>query len=291
MQDIIFSGFSDEACPGFEEQLKFVSSIGVNFIEVRGVDGKNVAELTEEEAINYKKLLDKYKVGVSSIGSPIGKIDITDDFEPHFELFKNVVRTAKIFGTKNIRMFSFYMKDGEQDKYEGEVFARLNKLLDYAKEQDVILLHENEKGIFGDNAERCLKLMEKLYCDNFKAVFDFANFVQVGQCTLEAWEKLKKYASYIHIKDAVGQKVVPPGYGDGHLKEILGELLASGYNGFLSMEPHLTDFVGFHSLENEDEKTEMLGGELNDGGKFWWKIALTSLKAILYDIAKEQGSC
>lgn len=291
MNDIIFSGFSDEACPGFEDQLKFVSSIGVKFIEVRGVDGKNVSELTEEEAIGYKELLDKYGVGVSSIGSPIGKIDIEDDFEPHFEVYKNVVSTAKIFGTKNIRMFSFYMKDGEQEQHKSEVIARLKKFLDYAKEQDVVLLHENEKGIYGDNAARCLELMQELYCDNFKAVFDFANFVQVGQCTTEAWAMLKNYVTYIHIKDAVGQKVVPPGYGDGHLKEILGDLLASGYCGFLSLEPHLSDFVGFSSLENEEEKTEMMGDALLDGGKFWWKIALTSLKAVLYDIAKEQVSC
>ncbi len=288
MTDIIFSGFSDEACPGFEEQLQFVSSLGVKYIEVRGVDGKNVSELTEEEAIACKALLDKYGVGISSIGSPIGKIKITDDFEPHFETYKNVVRTAKIFGTRNIRMFSFYMEDGQQEKHRDEVLARLKAFLDYAKEQDMVLLHENEKGIYGDNAARCLDLMEELYCDNFKAVFDFANFIQVGQETLPAWEMLKKYTHYIHIKDAVGQKVVPPGYGDGHLKEILADLISSGYQGFLSLEPHLSDFVGFSSLENEEEKTEMMGEAVLDGGKFWWKIALTSLKAVLYDIVKEQ---
>jgi len=288
MTDIIFSGFSDEACPGFEEQLQFVSSLGVKYIEVRGVDGKNVSELTEEEAIACKALLDKYGVGISSIGSPIGKIKITDDFEPHFEVYKNVVRTAKIFGTRNIRMFSFYMEDGQQETHRDEVLARLKAFLDYAREQDMVLLHENEKGIYGDNAARCLDLMEELYCDNFKAVFDFANFIQVGQETLPAWDMLKKYTHYIHIKDAVGQKVVPPGYGDGHLKEILADLISSGYQGFLSLEPHLSDFVGFSSLENEEEKTEMMGEAVLDGGKFWWKIALTSLKAVLYDIVKEQ---
>lgn len=289
MNDIIFSGFSDEACPGFEEQLQFVSSLGVKFIEIRGVDGKNVAALTEDEAMACRELLDKYGVGISSIGSPIGKINITDNFEPHFEVYKNVVRTAKILGTKNIRMFSFFMKDGEQEQYRDEVLARLRRFLDYAKKQDIVLLHENEKGIYGDNGPRCLELMEELYCDNFKAVFDFANFIQVGQETKEAWAMLRNYVTYIHIKDAVGQKVVPPGFGNGCLKDILTELLTSGYSGFLSLEPHLADFVGFHSLENEDEKTEMMGGEaLMDGGKFWWKIALTSLKAILYDISKEQ---
>ena len=185
-------------------------------------------------------------------------------------------------------MFSFYMEDGQQEKHRDEVLARLKAFLDYAKEQDMVLLHENEKGIYGDNAARCLDLMEELYCDNFKAVFDFANFIQVGQETLPAWEMLKKYTHYIHIKDAVGQKVVPPGYGDGHLKEILADLISSGYQGFLSLEPHLSDFVGFSSLENEEEKTEMMGEAVLDGGKFWWKIALTSLKAVLYDIVKEQ---
>ena len=281
MNTINISGFSDEACESFEEQLKFVKNLGVSYIEIRGVDGKNISELTTDEVINVKNLLEKYEVKVSSIGSPIGKIKITDDFEPHFETYKKVLNTAKVLGTKYVRMFSFFIPENEiAENYKDEVILRLKALIDEAEKQDIILLHENEKEIYGDNALRCLELMSELYCDNFKAVFDFANFVQVGQNTLEAYEMLKPYIAYVHIKDAVGQSVAPAGMGDGNVKEILADLLSHGYSGFLSLEPHLADFAGFSKLENSGE-----GDKKSADGKFAWNIALNSLKAILYDLS------
>lgn len=279
-KNIVLSGFSDEACSDFEEQLQFVSSLGIHSIEIRGVDGKNISQLTEDEVQTVKEKLNKYSVAVSSIGSPIGKINITDDFEPHFQEFKRVVETAKILGTENIRMFSFYIpKDSAPELFRAEVLKRLSVLIDYAKKNNMVLLHENEKGIYGDNAERCLDLMKELYCPNFKAVFDFANFVQVGQNTLEAAELMKPYVSYIHIKDASGEDVVPPGFGEGNLRKILGDFIESGYKGYLSLEPHLSDFDGFKGLEQDTPQKEK-----DNNGKFWWKIALCSLKSILYDI-------
>ena len=281
MNIIELSGFSDEACESFEEQLFFVRNLGVKYIEIRGVDGKNISELTTDEVNNVKNLLEKYKVKVSSIGSPIGKIKITNDFEPHFETYKKVLDTAKTLGTKYVRMFSFFIPEGViAESYKDEVILRLKALIDEAKKQDIVLLHENEKEIYGDNAPRCLELMNELYCDNFKAVFDFANFVQVGQNTLEAYEMLKPYIAYVHIKDAVGQEVVPAGMGKGNVKEILADLFSNGYNGFLSLEPHLAEFSGFSKLENSGEESKK-----STEGKFAWNIALNSLKAILYDLS------
>ena len=226
------SGFADEIDPSMDVQLALLDKLGVKYIEFRSGDGTGVADYTNEQAVALKARLDAAGVKVSAIGSPIGKIGIEDDFAPHMEKFKHVVELAKIFDTPYIRMFSFFIPEGKNpDDYRDEVLARIAQFVEYAKEQNVILLHENEKGIYGDNAARCLDLMKNFYGDHFKCTFDFANFVQCKQDTLEAYKLLKDYITYVHIKDAQWDtgKVVPAGMGDGHVKEILTKLSESGY--------------------------------------------------------------
>ena len=153
-------------------------------------------------------------------------------------------------------------------------------MLNYAKENDVVLLHENEKDIYGDIADRCLEIMEKLSCENFKAVFDPANFVQCGQDTKKAYEMLKPYVEYMHIKDAKTDGcVVPSGYGEGNVEFILSDLFQSGYDGFLSLEPHLGSFDGLANLELDDK---MLN--LPKGGEGTFTLAYNALKEIVEKI-------
>lgn len=257
------SGFADEIDKDFDKQLAVVKRLGIGHIELRGAYGRGVDSYTLEEAGKLKQKLEAAGVKVSAIGSPIGKIGIKEDFEPHFEKFKHVVELARFFETPYIRMFSFFMKDEKPESVRGEVLYRLNRLISYAKEQNVVLLHENEKGIYGDSADRCLDLMQQLYGDHFKCTFDFANFIQCGQNTKKAYELLKPYITYVHIKDAVmaDGHVVPAGQGDGGVEEILRLLKAVGYQGYLSLEPHLAEFEGLKNLEENPEKKEMTDGE------------------------------
>lgn len=265
INNITISGFADEISPALDKQIEVIKKLGISHIEMRGVNGKGLVEYPLDEVKKIKEKLDENGISLSAVGSPIGKIQITDPFEEHFELFKHTVEIAKIMETPYIRMFSFFMPEGEEtEKYKEEVFRRLGMFVDYAKQQDVILLHENEKEIYGDVAVRCKEILDEFSCDNFHAVFDFANFVQCKQDTKEAYEMLKPYISYIHIKDAMWEsgKVVPAGYGDGNVKEILADLIKNGYEGVLSLEPHLADFSGFSALEQgETEKKEPLSGE------------------------------
>lgn len=265
MKDRIeISGFADEIAEDLRTQIEVIKKLGISYIEMRGVNGKPLVEHTLEEVKEIKRQLDEQEIKLSSIGSPIGKIQITDPFDEHFELYKKTVEIAKIMEMPYIRMFSFFIPSGEvPETYHDQVFERLQKFVDYAKQEDIILLHENEKEIYGDNAKRCLEIMKEFYGEHFKAVFDFANFVQCHQDTKEAFELLKPYIAYIHIKDAKEESgmVVPAGYGDGHVKSILSELLEEGYQGFLSLEPHLADFTGFDALEQNGERKEKMSGE------------------------------
>ncbi|WP_069998709.1 sugar phosphate isomerase/epimerase family protein [Cellulosilyticum sp. I15G10I2] len=264
LENTIITGFADEIHRDIEVQVKLLKELGISHLELRSANGKNISEFTLEEAKELKNYLSDNQIKVSAIGSPIGKIQITDDFEPHFDTYKRIVEIAKIMETPYIRIFSFFMPEGEEiDQYKDEVFARMERFVEYAKAQSVVLLHENEKDIYGDMAMRCLDLFKRFYGDHFKCIFDFANFVQCEQDTLEAYEMLKPYIEYIHIKDALlaDGKVTPSGEGDGKVKEILQKLDSEDYSGFLSLEPHLAEFDALHSLEKNAAKRALTDGE------------------------------
>lgn len=263
-REITISGFADEIDMNLDKQIEVLKKLNMNHIEMRGVNGKSLVEYPLPEAKEIKARLTAAGISLSSVGSPVGKILITDDFAPHLELFKHTVEIAHVMAAENIRMFSFFMPDGgKYESYSGKVTDQLGQFVDYAAGNEVVLLHENEKGIYGDTAPRCLEIM-KLFCgDHFKAVFDFANFVQCRQDTLEAYELLKDYVAYVHIKDAVREngKVVPAGMGDGQVEKILQLLKQAGYHGYLSLEPHLSDFDGFAALEQNAAEKRKLNGE------------------------------
>ena len=187
-----------------------------------------------------------------------------------------------LFSSRYIRMFSFYVPEGGAAACEDEVLRRTERLVKEAAKRGVMLLHENEKGIYGDVAPRCLRLMERFAGDSYRAVFDFANFVQCGQDTLEAYDLLRLYIEYIHIKDAKrgSGQVTPAGEGDGHVRAILGKLKDGGWEGYLSLEPHLADFTGFSLLEKDAAGKERKPMD----GETAWKVALDALKAILRDL-------
>ncbi|MDF2537631.1 MAG: xylose isomerase [Herbinix sp.] len=283
MSQFILSAFADEISSDFRTQMDVLDQHGISYIEMRGVNGRNITEYTLEEAKLIKQQMDSRGFKLSSVGSPVGKISILDDFEPHLKLFKHTLDLAKLFESNYIRMFSFFIPKGEAPKkYRDEVLKRWSSFLQEAKGSGVTLLHENEKDIYGDTALRCLDLMQSLNCDNVKTVFDPANFVQCDELTYPyAYELLEEYIAYVHIKDALSadHQVVPAGHGDGHVKEILTALKKRGYEGFLSLEPHLGQFTGFAKLE-----LNSVSEESADNGPALFAIAADALKNILKGI-------
>lgn len=280
MSNLKICAFADEADSSVDGQIKALNDNGVEYIEVRGVDGKNISDITAAEA---KELYSRYTNGgikVWSIGSPIGKINIDDDFDKEMERFKRTVETGVIMQAKCIRLFSFYGTGGKKE-YADKVFERLSKYVDAAKGSGITLCHENEKGIYGELAPQCLEILKAI--PEIKCVFDPANFIQASQDIPEAWEMLKNYVCYHHIKDATANgDVVPPGYGIAGMKKYLAEYSAMG-GGVLTVEPHLTAFVGLDKLAKEDERNHM--GRFSFGSSSEaFAFAISSLRDVIKDI-------
>ena len=244
------SAFADEYSPNIEEQLKKLHEEGIKYIEPRFINGKQLFELNEEEVVLFKELLDKYQIGISSMGSPIGKMDILDDFDEHLKKAEKIFKIAKYVGAKNIRMFSFYNYSNIDEKeFEKKVFEYLEVLLNLADKYGLTLCHENEAKIYGEGYEACLKLLE-YFNGRLKAVFDMANFVVGGYDTIKAYEVLKDHIEYFHIKDALYEDVVVPArYGEGYVQEIITMALKDiSHDFFLTVEPHLQVFSGLSFL-------------------------------------------
>lgn len=283
MSKFLLSAFADEIADDLTLQMDELEKYGINHIEMRKVNGKNLVNYTLDEVRQIKLQLDKRGFKISAIGSPIGKVLITSDFGPQLELFRHTIEIAKIFETKYIRIFSFIIPEGEDfEKSSEEVIERWRLFLKAAEGSGIILLHENEKGLYGDIPERCLRLLKTLDSPYARAIFDASNFVQCDVNTYpDAYELLKDYIEYLQIKDAKfsDHHVVPAGYGDGKVDEILAALHKSGFEGFLSLEPHLQIYKGFKDAEPNSSLNE-----LPDGGPKEFAIAYFALNKLLTGI-------
>lgn len=245
------SGFADEISADLNEQLDVLAQLGIGYLELRGVWNTGVLQLSDDQVRAIKRSLEERGIRVSAIGSPIGKIQITDPFEPHLADFRRAVALAEYFETPYIRLFSFFVPEGQADAYRDEVMRRMEAFLEAAEGHPVTLLHENERHIYGDIPRRCRDLMETFNTPRLRFTFDPANFVLCGvKPFTEGYPLLQDYIAYLHIKDALMQegRVVPSGQGDGELEPLLRALVARGYDGFASLEPHLSmagEFRGF----------------------------------------------
>lgn len=249
MQEYILSAFADEFSDNFETQCKALNNFGFSHIELRGVNGKNVSALTENEVDSVKEVLSRYNIKVSSIGSPLGKIALDGDINAHFETAKKVFSTAKTLGAKYVRIFSFYLPEGKsREDCKDQVVKYLKELLDLADDYGVTLCHENEALIYGESPEDCLFLL-KTFNGRLKCVFDMGNFVLDGYNPYDAYLNLYDYIEYFHIKDALYEgAIVPAGKGNAQIAKILSDYRAKNKGFFITLEPHLQTFSGLNAL-------------------------------------------
>lgn len=260
--EFVLSAFGDEIAADLGEQVDTLLAEGIRHVEFRAAWGRNVLDLSDEEIGRARDLLAARGVRVSAVGSPIGKIPITDDFEAHLARFRRAIWVAHRFDTPAIRVFSFFLPAAEAERHRDEVLRRMGALTAEARAAGLTLLHENEREIYGDTPERCLDLIESIGSPALRVTFDPANFVIVGVRPYDrAYPLLRDHIAYWHIKDATAAdgKVQVAGAGDGQLPELLRAETARGYRGVASLEPHLKNAGRYAGFSGPDLFREAAG--------------------------------
>jgi sugar phosphate isomerase/epimerase len=239
---IRLSAFADEISQVPADQLDVLDRHGIHHVEFRAIHGTNVLDLSPTQHDEFRALLRSRGFGLSAIGSPIGKIRITEPFDEHLTRFTRALDLADFYETPRIRVFSFYIPPGDDPAaHRTEVMNRMTELASRAADRGVTLVLENEKGIYGDTAPRVRDLLETVDSKALVHAFDPANYVEVGQPVDGAWDLLQSWVKHLHIKDydAKQHVNVPAGQGDGQIPSVLEQAARAGYDGFAVLEPHL----------------------------------------------------
>lgn len=272
--------FSDEASPSLSGQIAALKRNGIDLTELRGVDGKNVADLSDADARRIRNELDACGISVWSLGSPYGKVRLGEGFdrEALFSRLHRLCTLAGIFGTDKIRMFSFYCSDGRR----GEVIDLLRESVNVAASYGVTLYHENEKDIYGDTVQRVLDLYE--HVPGMRFVYDPANFIQCGVKAAESLPALAGLCGYYHIKDVIADtgEIVPAGFGDGDIASLIRSVKGDAV---LTVEPHLKVFAGYSQFDGRELKNRFT---FSDGAEAF-EYAVASLKKLLIRSGYEIG--
>lgn len=266
--------FSDEASDSVEGQITALSRNNIKLIELRSIGGVNVKDFTDEQAREYAKKLSENDIKVWSIGSPLGKVDIMENFTEYEKTVRRVYEIANIFECDKVRVFSFYNAYGESEK----VFENLRRMVKIAGEYGITLYHENEKGVYGDVVGRVENIAANV--SGLKFVFDPANYVQEGEDVTAALKKVGKQTAYFHIKDAIkgSGEIVPAGEGDGEIEKLIS--LVTGDKVF-TLEPHLSLFTAYAAIDDTELKNKYHFATNDESFDF----AVNALKNLL----KKQG--
>ncbi|MCB2210361.1 sugar phosphate isomerase/epimerase [bacterium] len=275
MSTFVLSAFADEVATDLQIQLQVLRELDIHYLDLRSVDGVNVRDLTDRDVIRIRETLHRNAVRVACIASLVGKSAIDGPLDDVLSALDRVIEIGHALGTRNIRLFSFYPPQicTTADRYVDQAITRLERLIGLARRKDALLLLENEQGLVGDSLSRCYRLMRSLVGDHFRFLWNPANFVRVGepQVTDHGWDLVGEYTAHVDIKDALlsDGSVVAAGEGDGQVKALLAHLQQSGYNGFLSLEPHLAQAgrdSGFTGPEKMAEAVRALRQILADLG-------------------------
>ena len=257
---IQLSAFADEISADLDEQIAILQSENIHFIDLRSVEGINVLDFSDSQVEEIKRKLQGQGIGVAARGSPIGKVPIDSSFDAHLQRFERAITVAQSFGTPYIRLFSFYPPShaansaADPTEWRDEVIRRLQEFTARARAANVILLHENEKDIYGDIIERCVDLFQTINDPHLRNVLDPANFLQCAQVPYpDAYTALRPWTQYIHVKDVKADgTLVPAGEGEARWPDLLQQLRSDGYSGFLALEPHLSTAGQFQGFSGPD---------------------------------------
>ncbi len=269
-----FTGFADEAGgPDLDLQIKATRDLGWKNIETRNLFGKNLASISDAEFDSVCEKLDAAGVKFNCYGSAIANWQkpITEGPESSYEEFRKAIPRLRKLGTKLVRMMSFAVPAELKPKswdFEDEVVKRVSVIAKMAEDAGLLCVHENCMNWGGLSYEHTLKLLERVKSPAFKLVFDTGNPVfnddirgsqpYKKQSSWEFYKNVREHVAYIHIKDAkfstAENKPIYtfPGEGDGDVVKVVEDMIKRGYDGGISIEPHMIHV--FHDDSNDPAK-------------------------------------
>ena len=265
------TGFADEAADGIDDQIKATLELGWSNIEARNIDKQNIHDLSDAEFdVVYGKLQDA-GVSINCFGSAVANWakQVTDPNDATLAEIDRAIPRMKRLGAKLIRIMSYAVLEDRSpdDQLADERFKRLREIQARFTDAGITPVHENCMNYGGMGWPYTLKLIENV--PGLKLVFDTGNPVFLNdrtkpepyprQSSWEFYSHVKEHIAYIHIKDctwdptAKEAKYTYPGEGSGDVNRIVKDLLDGGYEGGVSIEPHLA--VVFHdaSVGSSDE--------------------------------------
>ena len=269
------TGIGDEAGNTIDAQVQATKELGWKHLEMRGVEvagfpKANFHDIPDKAFDTAVGKLQDAGVGVYCFGSTImnwaKKVD--DPFETTLAEVKRAIPRMQRLETKFVRIMSF--KPGDDDyKIPAEVFKRVREVTERFLDAGITPVHENCMNYGGMSWQHALDLLDK--APGLKWVFDTANPVfnpdrskpkpWPRQDTWEFWTHVRDHVVHIHVKDATW---VPakndadynwPGEGEGKVREILKDAFARGYDGGISIEPHMV--VVFHDAQSKSNDQAM----------------------------------
>jgi len=263
---MFFTGFADEAGGDIDTQIRVTRELGWEHIEARAVDGVNITDIAEEKFDEVAGKLSAAGIGINCFGSAVanwGKdARKREDFDKSMAELERALPRMERIGCAAIRGMSFaIVRDGRPDapEVEREVFGKVAQLVRMCEEAGMIYLHENCMNYGGLSYEHTLTLLDRIRSPSFALVFDTGNPVvsldHRGnepyrlQSSWEFYRNVKEFVRHVHVKDAVyvgpSKGIFPearytwPGEGNGDVRRIVADLLAGGYEGGFSIEPHM----------------------------------------------------
>ena len=242
---MFYSGIADEAGGPIEAQVRAHKELGWGHIEIRSVEKVNLTDLCDETFDEVARKVDAAGLHVSCFASQLCNwsrpITKHPDIDRH-ELERAIPRMERL-GCRFIRTMSYTSGGWPEQKWRDEAVERLKVLAGMAERGEVLLLHENCDGWGSQGPEQTLELLRRVNSPSLKLLWDTGNSGPHGLDSWGYYETVRDHVAYVHIKDAGtrdGKMAFTfPGEGDGRVGEIIADLLGRGYDGGLSIEPHM----------------------------------------------------
>lgn len=285
MAEFLISAFADETSTDPDHQIEALKRNRLRLIEPRNIGG-GIVDRSDAELDAFADKLDREGIGISALGSPIGKFGIDKDFDEHLTVFRRALEVCRRLGTDRMRMFSFFVPQERLRECRAEVLRRLSVMLEEADRAGVTLCHENESNIYGQNPAEVADLLNSL--PGLYGIFDAANYVMNDADPLAGVEATLIRPAYLHMKDAIGAEkaIVPVGMGDGRYEEVLRRV-DTAMDGlvYLTVEPHLHIFESYRKIDSHRLKTGISFDNSDDA----FDCAVAAVKKMLTNLGYREG--